>query len=489
MPVNSVHPAHRAPYYLLMRACCEGEAAVKALGSTDVLNGPVLPKPSGIAAMELDPETAANAELMWAAYRARATFSELIGPTIDGLIGLAFRVPWEIELPERMEQYRESITPDGKSMQELAEYMTREVLQTARLGLYSDMGENQNPVLLTYTAESIINWRGQMLPTRVVLEESEEVEKPEDPFVVEERKVWRVLELVDGQFVVAEYRKRADGEVGDEFVREEMPTQTFSGDGIPFTIAGSQNRDLEPDKFIPLWPMAKHLLKAYQVSADYYQSLYLTAQATAIFTGVNKPQDENDTDTIDETPHTLGAGTVWSFAQSDAKAFYMEFSGPGIQAQKEELDTQHTLAMQYSHYLTEKGSSVESGEALGQRVKARTASLKSTIINCAYALEQALKNAAIWKQIDPEGVKVTPNLEFSDAEIEATLVTAFTNAVQSDAMTDTMFWQWLRDKGITELEDDEIRTILDDQAERKREAEESRAVLPTANPLGDDLAA
>jgi len=56
-------------------------------------------------------------------------------------------------------------------------------------------------------------------------------------------------------------------------------------------------------------------------------------------------------------------------------------------------------------------------------------------------------------------------------------------------MTDTMFWQWLRDKGITELEDDEIRTILDDQAERRREAEESSAVLPTANPLGDDLAA
>lgn len=486
MPVSTPHPDYRGEHYKLMRACCEGEHAVKDLGDASILIGPVLPKPSGVAALETSSETAQQGADMWEAYKGRAAFAELLGPTIDGLIGLAFRVGWDIEAPDRMKGMLKTVTPDGKSVHELSEYMVREVLQTSRIGLHTDIQEKtKRPVILTYNAETIINWAGNDYPEMVVLHEVEMRPSDGDEFVLKPYNIYRVLRFVDGVYSAEEHTDKKSGAVdlkkgASSFNVIPLEQPSFTGDQMPFVIAGSQNRDLDPDKFIPLWPMARHLLKAYQVSADYYQSLHLTSQATAIFTGVKKKDAAGN----DETPTVLGAGTLWAFEEPNAKATYLEFTGAGVEAQKTEIDSQYQLAMQYSHYLTERGAQVESGQALGQKIKTKTASLKSTVINCGYALEEALRSMAIWIGADPNQVLVKPNVQFSDAEIEATMVTAFSNATSMGNMPKKLFWQWLRDVGVTELDDDELEALADEQNEK-----DEASAMATDNALFGDEAA
>ncbi len=62
--------------------------------------------------------------------------------------------------------------------------------------------------------------------------------------------------------------------------------------------------------------------------------------------------------------------------------------------------------------------SMESGEALKTRVAAQTATLTSVALSGAAGLEKSLKILATWMGENPDEVEVTPNLDFTNIEIQ-----------------------------------------------------------------------
>jgi len=285
----------------------------------------------------------------------------------------------------------------------------------------------------------------------------EEKENPQDEFATDLWTTYRVLDLIDGVYRVREYTKK-NQVTGDnsEYSIVELPAQTLQTGVIPFNIAGSRSTDITPDDAIPLMPMAEHLLSAYMTSADYNQALHMSAQATPYIFGISE----------EENPDMIGAAAIIVSTSKDAKAGYMETSGNGIDALKLAVDNEISLALMYSHNLAERGKQVESGEALAIRIMTRTASLRSVILNGAYAFQSSLRHCADWVNADREQCIVTPNLEFTQAMVDAQMLTAFVNAVAEDAIPSAMMFDYLRKAGMTELDDIELEKLVDEQREK-----------------------
>lgn len=448
MPVTDKHRLYDQSKVRVMRACIKGEDAVKALGTK------VLPKPSGIRMAELtgtdEEKTLAAAD--WQAYKFRAEYHDLVGPTQDGLVSLAFGNDWIFDMPDRLKTFmEEKATPDGKTLLQLAEYVLRENTVTARVGLFSDMVDKR-PCIVPYVSETITNWRDSD-NKMVVLQESKDIEGT-DRFKTTTETNFRELRLDEGRYRVITHQSTPN----NTFVETEIAQGLQVGE-IPFVFTGSQSLDATPDDFIPLWPLAKKLLKAYEVSPDFYQTMHYTAQPILFLRGFG-----------DDVPNVAGATTTIATDADNADGKYIEFTGAGAEMMMKVIEAKLAEAMMFTHYLHEKGSSVESGSALSIRVGAQTASLKAVVINTAAAIEQALKYCAQWISADPEQVKVTPNLDFVDADVDAAILKVLGEQVALGVLPIEVYQAYQRQVKLTDLIDEDIAKLLEAQAERMEAA-------------------
>ncbi|MCZ2501132.1 hypothetical protein GN316_31605, partial [Xylophilus sp. Kf1] len=75
---------------------------------------------------------------MFEAYQTRAQFSEILAPTIRGMIGVIHRTEAQIDMPPAMEGLWERATADGLPLEALHRRITAELLLTGRYGLLAD---------------------------------------------------------------------------------------------------------------------------------------------------------------------------------------------------------------------------------------------------------------------------------------------------------------------------------------------------------------
>ena len=362
----------------------------------------------------------------------------------------------------------EKATPDGKTLNELAENVVRERTITPRVGLFSDMVDGR-PCICTYISESIINGRGS--PAKmVVLEEKTEV-PAQDRFRSDLETSYRELYMDGDRYGLIRHIPTTENAV---FVEEEI-AQGLQEGAIPFVFVGAQNLDCEDNTFIPLWPLAKKLLKAYEISPDYYQAMHYTAQPILFLRGFG-----------DQVPSVAGATTTIGSDVDNADAKYVEFEGKGVGAMLTAIERQISEAMLFTHYLQDKGSSVESGEALGIRVGSQTATLKSVITNTAAALEQSLKYCAQWINADPDEVKVTPNLEFTDADIDSAILKVLGDQVALGVVPIEVYQAYQRQIKLTDLVDEDIAKLLKKQNE-EAEAKAARMAQAAFDDQADDF--
>ena len=155
--------SQRSVQWSRIRDALEGSDEMKGQGER------YLPKPDGMTATAYE------------AYKRRAHFYPVAERTLRGMSGIVFRIPAQFKLPTRLEPLREAATTDGQSLEVLAEQIVNEVLSIGRYGLLLDYPEGNTsstsiPYLATYTAESILDWKVQLIDgkrelTRVVLSE------------------------------------------------------------------------------------------------------------------------------------------------------------------------------------------------------------------------------------------------------------------------------------------------------------------------------
>ena len=319
MPVDSLHQQYseNQKKWQTVRDCVNGSQAIKSRskgsGGGSTLNG--LPGTAYLPAPNASDNSEDNRERYYA-YVERANFVNFTGYTKEGLIGLVFRRKTKVELPQSIEYMIDNINGDGLTADQMIKYATSECLMVGRIGLLTEYPNapegltaaevqalNLRANIITYPAESIINWRtetfgGVCMLSMVVLVEPREV--TEDGFEYKSVDYHRVLLLKEidgkltyvqnlyddkGDMVVWETGETKDGEnvVSGDIIPRKNDGKTWNE--IPFTFVGSTNNDSDVDN-APLFDIADVNISHYRNSADYEESSFLVGQPTPTIAGL-----------------------------------------------------------------------------------------------------------------------------------------------------------------------------------------------------------
>lgn len=425
MAIDSKHPlyAELAPDWETMRDFHAGEDKVKERGQK------YLPATAG---MHLDgmKNTTDIGFIDYEAYKKRAQVPDYVEVAVEVLLGLLHQKEPTIELPTQLEGLRDKATVNGESLNTLLRRINVEQLITGRLGLLADFpevvvqGKETLPYIALYTAEACINWddnseeAGYNALNLVVLDESQFLRID---FEWKTSRRFRVLQLGE---LAANEQDDAPGVVYTQhlFTTESgepsydpalMVAPRYKGKTlgmIPFVFINSKDILATPDR-PPLKPLANLCECIYRGEADYRQNLHMQAQDTLVVIGGVKSNS-----TLPGQPDTLrtGAGArIDVDVEGDAK--YIGVSADGLQEQRIALENDRQRAsVKAGELIQSGGSQQESGEALRTRFTAQTATLNQIALSSAGGLENILKTIAVWVGANPDEVKITPNMEFTD---------------------------------------------------------------------------
>ena len=404
--VDTRHPEYTSDIideWRLMRDAYRGEVAIKRRGEV------YLPMPSGY---RHHPGGAEVGAAMYAAYKKRARFPEIVSSAIRGMVGIAHGQEWQIDVPSALMYLWENSDGKGLPLEALSKRITTELLQTGRHALLADAPPNGGDIYLAgYTAEEVVNWSDDddfYVLREVVYERT--------GFGWTEAVKSRVLEIVEGRYVQRVYM---DGELAEEYEPRARGGAVL--DMIPLTIGGAMDLDLKPDA-PPLIGVARAAVAHYQLNADYRHQLYMSGQETLVLHNV------------ETSPAVVGAGIVLNLQSADGtkdtRAEYVGPSGVGIDAHVTAMDREQAAAIRSGAQLFDnsRGSGQESGEARRLRFSAETATLSSIVGASATILERTLKQAAIMAGANPDDVIVAPPQNLLEGRLDPQEITALLSA-------------------------------------------------------------
>jgi hypothetical protein len=467
MGVNSTHPDYDASALDWSRArdVLSGEDAVKAAGEK------YLPR--------LDSQT----DDEFAAYRKRASFFNATARTAEGYVGLMFRRPPFVKVPEvraglaitgvgrALADFLNDADMLGSTLGAYAKNVVWEVMGVGRAGSlvdWEDQVEKRAYVSL-YGAEQIINWQigrvnGRNVPTLVVLRETVcrwETGPGSDEFVPELVEQIRVLRLVAGEAPANAGGKREyhcevelwqpkvgkkDLAVGQrqkgakvewELVDLRIPLRLGKPlPLIPFVFHGPRHSRPDVDR-LPLSDIVAVNLDHYRLDADFKHGLHFTALPTAWVSGFDK------TSTL-----RIGSSTAWVAETPGATAGFLEFTGQGLTTFERAMDRDERLmAVLGSRLLEDQKKVGETAQAIELRQSGENSVLSGVATSVSESLTQILRWVYWWNSTEEVPDSITSgevlikiNTDFSTKGMDSQELQAIVAAWQSGAFSrDTMF--------------------------------------------------
>lgn len=454
MAISTEHPEYieRYPDWIIMRDTNAGQRRIKDQ------NVVYLPPTSG---MVIDGVYSGNDKAAgvaaYNAYLSRAVFPNSVEDAVKVLVGALHRKPAKIELPVALEPMRKSATRKGISLDNLLRQINEQQLLVGRFGLLADVATGRDvPHLVTYEAETIINWDdenpepfGVDKLQLVVLKECVQT-RGDDMFEWEEKTRYRVLFLLQGDEVYRTFTTIE--EEGAEAGPQDAIVPSFKGrvlNEIPFVIVGSNDLDVTPDA-IPLLGLANYSLVVYRGEADFRSTLFMLGQDTLVVIGEETGEDDEPAKQT-----RIGVGAKISLpAQPGADAKFIGVNSDGLPEQRRALIDDHTkLREMGSRLLEPRSGQAESGEALKVRVAAQTSTLLQIAVTAAAGLEQILRVCATWVGADPEEVKVIPNLDFAETKARTAELRDLLDAREKGApLSNESIHAWAKANGFTDIE-------------------------------------
>lgn len=429
------------PDYTLVRDTLRGETHIKSKTTTYLL------KTSGQAAAEREDPVAGK--LLYDSYIYRAEFYDAMSSAYRAMIAMAHDSQPEIELPSGMNYLIEGgATDDGVSLEEFSKRVTREILTTGRCPILVDAPpEGGDPYLLCYRGEELINW---MTDKRYVFELTKSIQS-ESGEITQEAYYLELLFTTQGDDEnPAGYRQVVWTKEDTGQMIPSEPVYIPEMERIPLIVSGSVDITDDIDE-IPLLPMAKATIAAYQMSADYRHAMFLAGQPTPYGTGVE----------AEEKPSLLGSASMLTARNPQARFGYMEVGGSGFAAMEKAISSKKAEADMYGIRVTGGGSG-EAAETLKIRLMSQQATLKSAVKSAGEAIERALKFIAEWKGLNPDEVSYTPNMDFASVEVDTNVINAFNAAINAENLPKEMLWEYMRASGITEDDNDTIAAMISD---------------------------
>jgi len=487
---NTVNAQHRIykklqPRWAMVRDAVEGEYAVKA---ADTAYLPKLHK---------------QKETEYEAYKLRALFFEATRRTMQGLVGMVMRKDPTIEAKDTVKEgFLRNMTKNNLSLEGFASVVMQEVLMMNKYGILADLppviSQTATPWLVGYTAESIINWEydinadGKKILTRVVLEEEFGQVKEDDRFVVEDKKQWRVLELVSKEMALLDLENMKDapnilfdpaqnniyrvqvwrlkkdlpGSGGtnaraDEFVLDEQLFPTLRGaamDAIPFVIVTSGDSDEEEQK-PPIEGLASVNMSHYRTSADLEHGRHFTALPTPYIVGLSEQQEL-----------VIGSSQAWVIAGVDAqqvKVGMLEFTGSGLSALENAMsEKQGQMAILGARLLEEQIRKAEAFETHELRSAGEHSVLASIANGASEGINEALAIVTTWDG-SLGTITIQLNTEFVRVGMPPEMLAQLLAALQAGKISFKAYYFKMQQGGMypdEHTEDDELAALEDDAA-------------------------
>ena len=449
MPVNATHPDYddNAPTWSRARDVLSGEDAVKGGGERYLAR--------------LDSQTATE----FGAYRGRASFFNATARTADGFIGLIFRRPPFVKIPEAsvgvgkaLAQFVNDADMLGTSLYGYTKNVVNEVIAVGRAGTLMDWeGEFENRVYASlYTAEQIINWRvgrvnGRNVPTLIVLRETATVNEQNaqgDEFEAQTVEQVRVLRLVvsgsagngggklEYQCQVEIWQPKEQqaktGKTEWQLVETRIPLRLGKPlPLIPFVFHGPRHSLPAVDR-LPLEDIITVNLDHYRLDADYKHGLHFTALPTAWVSGFSNGGTLR-----------IGSSTAWVSEAQGATAGFLEFTGQGLTTFERAMDRDERLMSVLGSRLLEDQKKVgETAEAIQLRQGGENSILGYLATSVSESLTQILRWAYWWNSTEEIPDAVTDgeallelNTDFSMKGMTSLELTAVVAAWQAGAIS------------------------------------------------------
>lgn len=457
-----IHPTYveRLPDWTKMRDTYKGERKIKEEGEK------YLPATAG---QKIDGmNTGQDGLKSYEAYKTRAVFPDLVREAIETLVGMIHKKPARIELPEKLKFLLEKATPTGEDLQGVLRKINEEQFAAGRLGLLLDFPEENKQgavpefYFLIYQAEFLPNWdekyendRGKL--SFVVIDETRWERGSNFAWV--KKPSYRLLMIGDIKETVPE--DSAEYQVGvfensAAYDPAQLKKITVSGktlNEIPFSFVNPNDMSATPD-VSPLLGLAELCLAIYRLEADYRQGLHNQSQDTLVVIDADGTNGSNGKTRI-------GAGACINLGMGgDAKFIGTNSAGLSEQRQAIAADKSEAKA-KAGHFIASGLPTQESGDALRTRLAAQTATLTNIAKTSAAALEKLLKLAAVWIGEDPAKVKVIPNLEFYDTQLQGQdLLQIVVAKLKGAPISWESIHDYLKQRGLSTKEfDDEMAKI------------------------------
>ena len=451
MAVNSTNQQYQnaKDRWRLVRDCVEGQESVKRGGYLPVL--------------------ADDDKVRQERYTERALFLNVTGRTLSSLVGAAFRKEAQVIVPPSMSWVLANADNNCNSVNQLAKSIVHNVTAIGRHGLLVDYPDvdgtptaediarlGLRPVISSYTAESIINWRkdnnGQLV--LVVLHETNADSADEFDLVATDQ--YRVLRLTDGvytQQLYDAYSKPISGVITPR--KADGTAWNF----IPFIIAGSVNNDPDVDPVV-LYDLAAVNIAHYRNSADYEEGVFLHGQPMLHIDAGNMSAD--DWQRINPSGVTVGArrgivttgGGNASLIQADANRAAFE-----AMAHKE------AQMVKIGARIIESGASNETAFGVRVRSAAESSVLESVVSNVQDALEKCLIWAAYFVGADASQISVEINNDFFDIPPDPQVIAQLMGLESVGTISKEVTLNYLRKTNIvpSTMTDEEIANAIENR--------------------------
>lgn len=426
-----------------------------------------------------------------AAYAARAVFYGVTKRTLKGMIGQVTAKPAVLTVPALLDSLQDDVDGGAVSIEQQSRQALSDTLSVGRLGLLTDypmvdglparptradlLEGRIKPSIQYYFAEQIINWRVEMVDgsrklTLVVL--LEKYTKEDDGFKKEDAQQWRVLRLVDKEYVIQVYRK---DDAGMFIVVPELSSKPLDASGKPFneilfTVVGSDNNDPGIDD-APLEDMANLNIAHYRNSADHEESVFIVGQPTPVFAGMTKEWVEEVWGNKEIYPYGVAMGSRSPIplpAGGSAELLQPNPNTLVFEAMKHKEEQMKSLG---AKLVEPKTGTRTLGEA-----QMDEASEASTLMNCAKNVSAGYTRCLKWAAMFA-GAPVSDDIGFElNTDFEISRMTADQRRQllaewQAGAISTTEYRAILRRAGIATQEDEEFQEEVDAQTQKDMETQ------------------
>ena len=343
--------------YIKIRDCFKGERAIKEGAEA------YLPRLTGQNNEDYDN------------YLRRALFFPITGKTATTMVGLATTKPPKCTYPDIMASYFTD-TSGKNQFTELYVTVFTEVTLMGRYGILIDAPENGgDPIFAPYIAENIVRWETDSatgLPTNIMFREYTYEDDPSEKFAIKLVLRYRQCFIdTDGIYKVQLY---------DDELNASGPllTPAFTGttiDFVPYIPFGASGIHMEPDR-PPMLDISTINLSHYLSSADLEWGRHITGLPTPVVSGVDVG-----------TKLAIGGTSAWILPTAEAKAYYMEFLGQGLQSLEKAMTEKVGLMASVSARLVDNSTR---GSEAAETVRLRYMSESASLVHIINSVEQGM---------------------------------------------------------------------------------------------------